>query len=54
MSAFLFCFAAWLAMASEPAMQDSLRAVPMARPVAADQARDYEPLARLRLDRYAE
>lgn len=46
--------AAWLAMASEPAMQDSLRAVPMPRPVAADQARDYGPLARLRLDRYAE
>ena len=46
--------AAWLVMAKDPTLQESLRAIPMPRPVAADQVRDYDPVARLRLDRYAE
>lgn len=46
--------AAVLRLADDPALQPSFKDVPMPRPVRADQARDYEPLGRLRLDKYVE
>jgi len=45
---------AWLQLAQEPAMQAHVQAIPMAQPMLADQARDYQPLERLRLDRYSQ
>lgn len=42
----------WLALADEPALQPLLQDIPMPHPVQADQARDYQGLARLRLERY--
>jgi phosphonate transport system substrate-binding protein len=45
---------ALLQLASDPALEASYRDIPMARPLRADQQRDYQPLARLKLDRYAE
>lgn len=45
---------AWLQLAQEPAMQAHLQAIPMAQPMLADQTRDYQPLERLRLDRYSQ
>lgn len=45
---------AWLKLASEPALQASFQGVPMSQPLRADHARDYAPLERLKLDRYAE
>lgn len=46
--------AAWLQLAQEPDLQAQFAAIPMPRPVKADHARDYAPLERLKLDRYAE
>lgn len=46
--------AAWLKLAREPALQASFQGIPMPRPLRADHARDYAPLERLKLDRYAE
>lgn len=45
---------AWLQLAQQPELQPSFKAIPMPQPVLADQARDYEPLRRLRLERYAQ
>jgi phosphonate transport system substrate-binding protein len=39
-------------MADDPAGQQLLKDIAMPRPVAADYARDYQPLERFRLDRY--
>lgn len=46
--------AAWLQLAQDKGLQASFQGVPMSRPVKADHARDYAPLERLKLDRYAE
>lgn len=46
--------AAFIRLAREPAMQSHFQDIPMPRPVAADHQRDYLPLERLKLDRYAE
>jgi phosphonate transport system substrate-binding protein len=46
--------AAWLQLAKDPALQAQFAAIPMPSPVKADHARDYAPLERLKLDRYAE
>jgi len=46
--------AAWLQLAQEPALKASFATIPMPKPLKADQARDYAPLERLKLDRYAE
>lgn len=46
--------AAWLQLSQEPALQTAFQDVPMPKPVKADHARDYLPLERLKLDRYAE
>lgn len=46
--------AAMLRLADDPTLQASFKDIPMPKPVKADQARDYEPLARLRLDKYVE
>jgi phosphonate transport system substrate-binding protein len=45
---------AWMQLAQEPAMLPHLQAIPMVQPMLADQARDYQPLERLRLDRYSQ
>ena len=45
---------AWLQLAQQPELRPSFKAIPMPQPVLADQARDYEPLRRLRLERYAQ
>jgi phosphonate transport system substrate-binding protein len=42
-----------LAMGKQPALRDRLEAVQLSVPVAADLARDYQPLEKLGLDRYA-
>ena len=46
--------AAWLLLARDAALQAQFAAIPMPRPLKADHARDYAPLERLKLDRYAE
>lgn len=46
--------AAWLLLAKDPALQAPFEAIPMSHPVAASHVRDYAPLERLKLDRYAE
>lgn len=46
--------AALLKLAREPALAAAFQEVPMAQPVRADYRRDYFPLERLKLDRYAE
>lgn len=46
--------AAWLKLAQDSSLRANFQAVPMQRPVKADHARDYAPLDRLKLDRYAE
>jgi phosphonate transport system substrate-binding protein len=46
--------AAWLKLAQDSSLRANFQAVPMSRPVKADHARDYAPLERLKLDRYAE
>jgi len=46
--------AAMLKLAREPALGAAFQEVPMAQPVQADYRRDYFPLERLKLDRYAE
>lgn len=46
--------AAWLKLAQDSGLQASFQALPMSKPVKADHARDYAPLERLKLDRYAE
>lgn len=43
----------WLQLAETPGLQASFQAIPMGQPVKADQVRDYEPLRRLKLERYA-
>ena len=45
---------AWFKLAQDSGLRASFLAVPMPRPVKADHARDYAPLERLKLDRYAE
>ena len=45
---------AFIRLAQDPALQPLLDDIPMARPVAADHARDYQPLERLRVDRFVE
>lgn len=46
--------AAMLKLGKDPAMQPLFKDIPMADPVAADQARDYQPLEKFKLDKYAE
>lgn len=45
---------AMLKLATDPALQDNFKDIPMSQPVAADHARDYQPLDKLRLARYVE
>lgn len=45
---------AFIRLAQDAALQPLLDDIPMARPMAADHARDYQPLERLRVDRYVE
>jgi phosphonate transport system substrate-binding protein len=44
--------AAMLKLAADPALQPHFKDIPMAKPMAADFARDYLPLAKLRLEKY--
>ena len=46
--------AAWLKLAQDSSLRANFADVPMTRPVKADHARDYAPLERLKLDRYAQ
>lgn len=46
--------AAWLKLAQDSSLRANFQGVPMSQPVRADHARDYAPLERLKLDRYAE
>lgn len=46
--------AAMLKLATDPDLQDNFKDIPMSQPVAADHARDYQPLDKLRLERYVE
>lgn len=46
--------AAMLKLATDPALQDNFKDIPMSQPVAADHVRDYQPLDKLRLERYVE
>lgn len=46
--------AAMLKLATDPDLQDNFRDIPMSQPVAADHVRDYQPLDKLRLERYVE
>ena len=46
--------AALLRMAQDPAGQAMLKEILMTQPVRADYQRDYQPLEKLRLDRYVE
>lgn len=43
-----------LKLAADPALQACFKDVPMPHPVRADQDRDYQPLDKLKLERYAE
>jgi phosphonate transport system substrate-binding protein len=46
--------AAMLKLAADPALQASFKEIPMANPVKADYARDYQPLEKFKLDKYVE
>lgn len=46
--------AAMLKLAGDAALRDFYQDIPMAQPVAADHARDYQPLEKYRLDRFVE
>lgn len=46
--------AAWLQLAQDPTLKTQFAAIPMSKPIKSDQARDYAPLERLKLDRYAD
>jgi phosphonate transport system substrate-binding protein len=46
--------AAWFKLAQDSSLRANFADVPMPRPVKADHARDYAPLERLKLDRYAQ
>ncbi len=45
---------AFMRLADEAALKESYQDIPMPRPVRADQQRDYQPLARFKLERYVE
>lgn len=45
---------AMLRLSKDPALADAFHDIPMDQPVRADQVRDYQPLGKLKLDRYVE
>lgn len=43
-----------LRLSKDPALAEAFHDIPMDQPVRADQVRDYQPLGKLKLDRYVE